>query len=203
MKYAYVFMILLILLVAAGCSKGEETVGPTAAPAAGGGAAASSQQTAQPSAAASYDLGSDEAAKALDFESSKKTRISTSFKIMQVGEVYVFGVGVKNMMPKGANFKLDVHFREGKTSGGLATLIEEADEDTMLGWIGKNRFSTFSIPGNGEKVVPIIMEVNPQIGQGESTMPGSYAFDVIVNYESSPQFWDPYEENILTIKVKE
>ncbi|MBU0535681.1 MAG: hypothetical protein KKE20_01855 [Nanoarchaeota archaeon] len=204
MKYAYLYAILIILVVAIGCGKGPDTV--TSTPTADSGTGAQqTQQTAQTTqtAAVSYELSSEEEAKATQFEQAKKTMISTPYKIMQVGDVYVFGLGIKNVMPKEGNFRVALHFKEAKTTGGVATLIEGTEDDAMITWLGKNRFGIEKIGSGQEKVLPLIVEVKPTIGPGENTIPGSYVFDVMVEYESTPQFWDTYQENTLTIKVKE
>ncbi|MBD3313882.1 hypothetical protein GF345_05565 [Candidatus Woesearchaeota archaeon] len=208
MKYAYLYMAILVLVIALGCSKGPETPSQTTEPSSQDSAMIDDESDAEETSAessepASYDLSSEEAEKAVDFEQGKKTRISTPYKIIQVGDTYVFGVGIKNVMPREQRFRLKVHFKEAKTTGGLATLIDVADDDTMLSWMGNNRFTTVEL-GPGESTAePLIVEVKPTIGPGESTIPGSYVFDVLIEYESSPRFWDSYEENILTIKVKE
>ncbi|MFC1753765.1 hypothetical protein ACFL96_10300 [Thermoproteota archaeon] len=216
MKYTYLYIALIILILVIGCSKAPADTGDSDADdtISGSQTQADSQPaddttdtapagTADAAPDDSYALSSEEEAKAKNFESGRKTMISTPYKIMQVGDVYVFGVGIKNILPGEYNFRIQLHFSEAKTTGGLATLMEGTDEDTMLGWMGKNRFSQIKIAPNEETVVPLIVYVGSDIGPGESTGPGSYDFDIGVEYESNPHFWEEYETNVLTIKVKE
>ncbi len=205
MKHIYLYAFILVLTVIVGCSSGQDTaVTPSQDSSQDGGEGASASSGAQDQPPSqSYELSQEERNKALEFEQGKKTKLSTNYRIMEEGDVYVFGLGIKNVMPKEKNFKIDIYFKEAKTTGGLATPISEADKDTMLSWAGRNRFSNVEMEGNSETVIPVTMEVTPQIGPGEETIPGSYVFTIDVDYESSPRFWDDYSEEDLTIKVKE
>lgn len=202
MRYIYLYAIMLVLVVAIGCSKGGDVVSPSKTTS--GQTATGAGSVADSSAAntVSYELTPEEESKATSFEQGKKTVISTGYKIMNVGDAYVFAIGIKNVIPKDTNFKIVPHFGGAKTTGGVATLIPEANEDVMLEWLGRNRFSIIKIGANGQTVVPLIVEVKSDIGPGKTIVPGSYNFDIDVMYESSSQFWDEYSAEVLAIKVK-
>ncbi|MCX6706636.1 MAG: hypothetical protein NT001_00665 [Candidatus Woesearchaeota archaeon] len=198
MKNQYVYALLLIcVLLIAGCGKISEPVSAGAqqtAPSAAQTPAATSQPV-------SLELTSAESAKALSrLDLASKSVISTPSMVMKIGDNYVFGIGIVNVMPKSNNFKVVLHFKEAK-SNGLATLLEGVDDNTMLDWIGKSRLSIITLDSQEKKVIPLVVEVLPQMGPGKKTEPGSYVFDVDTQYETSMGSWETYALNTLTVRV--
>lgn len=204
-KYlSLVIACLLALSLMTGCGddaapiKGADVSQPTADAQPSGNTAAPSQ----PAATGSASLSSFEESAARDkLKGVDKVSVGTPYKILSIGETYAFGAGVINSYPKETNFRLAIRFSEAKTTGGLATLIPGID-DTIYGWLSQSKFKTITV-GSGEKaVMPIIVSVGPKISGSQDTIAGSYTFDVKVEYEKTPQFWDTYGQQKLVIKIK-
>jgi len=124
-------------------------------------------------------------------------------KIMAVGDAYVFGLGIKNIYPQEENFRIKFRVVDAKaTSGGLSNLV--TTDETIDGWLARNRFGVITIPNMGEKIVPIIVEVGPKVSVTQDTVTGTYTFEILVEYEKTSQFWDRYDaaEHLLAIKVR-
>lgn len=203
MKYKYLFALAALLILVAGCSGKEpgSTV-VTSQPTQGSG----SQETSagQGTASANIVLTMSEAEKSLAEEKLKKGQkvaISTSMKIMAVGDVYTFAVGIRNTYPNPKNFRLKPVLDDAKSTG-LSNLI--STDETIENWLARNKFSSFELGGAEQKIVPLIVEVGPEVAAGAATGPGSYTFDVEFEIESTPGFWDKYNtgQDLLVIKVK-
>ena len=134
-------------------------------------------------------------------KTGEKVAVSTPLKMMNIGDVYTFAVGIKNIYPNPKNFRLNPKFDNAKTSG-LANLIHT--DSAIDSWLGRNRFESFTLASGEQKIVPLIVEVGPEIAADSETIPGSYTFEVIFEIESSPRFWDKYNtgEDPLVIKIK-
>ena len=203
----YIAVFLLMFFTATGCGSGDkgavqQPAGDDSVTGADGAGGSAATPPAASGSAASTELTSEEKAKAEEkLSTATKAVLGTPFKIMSLGETYVFGLGITNVFPKEKKFKMAVRLREAKTSGGVATLIPGIDE-TIEDWLSKNKFKTITIGSGEETVVPIIVTVGPKISATQATIAGSYAFDVNVEYEQSDQFFDDYVELDLTVKVK-
>jgi hypothetical protein len=199
MKNQYIYALLLVcVLFIAGC-------GNSSTPASSAGAQQTAPSTAAQTPAAasqpvSLELTSAEEGKALArLDIASKSVISTPSKVVNLGETYVFGVGIINVMPKTNNFKMVIHFKEAK-SKGLATLLEGVDDNTMLDWVSKSKLSIVKLDSQEKQVLPLVVQVLPNMGPGKATEPGSYVFDVDTQYETQ-YGWETYALNTLTIRV--
>jgi len=205
MKYKLIVIMMVVLslfLLACGSDEAEVVVPVDSAPA----DTAPQETTPTPTpitppastalSAAESDLSKEKLKK------GERVAISTPFKMMSKGGVYVFAVGIKNIYPKEYNFKLNPNLDDAKSTG-LANLIH-TDQTIIDTWLGQNRFTTFSLGSQEEKIIPLIVEVGSEVAAGDETVPGSYTFEVVVEYEVNSRFWDRYNvgADYLTIKVK-
>lgn len=203
MEYKHLFVLAALLILVAGCgSKEPGSTVVTSQPTQGSG----SQETTteQPAAPTNIVLTMSEAEKSLAEEKLKKGQkvaVSTPMKIMAVGDVYTFAVGIKNTYPNPKNFRLKPVLDDAKSTG-LSNLI--STDETIENWLARTNFSPFELGGAEQKIVPFIVEVGPEVAVGAATGPGSYTFDVEFEIESTPGFWDKYNtgEDLLVIKVK-
>lgn len=205
MRKELLILLAVLSLALMGCSNKSETVSGTSTGSQDQGVAQTSDGSQQ--AAQSNNLMVTtlfDAEKSLSSDKLKKgerVAVSTPLKMMNVGDVYTFGVGIKNIYPNPKNFRLKPVLDDAKSTG-LANLIHT--DDTIEGWLARNRFETFTLQSGEEKVVPFIVEVGPEVAAGGKTVPGSYTFDVAFEIETTPRFWDKYNEgqDPLVIKVK-
>lgn len=206
MRYWLFVLIAVLSLAIAGCGgkdSGSQTVagGSTPSPGSSDNTAAGTGAATQPGlmvttlSAAEQKLAEDK------IKTGQRVAVSTPMKIMAVGDVYTFAVGVKNIYPKTYTFRLKPKLLDAK-SPGLSNLIHT--DETIEEWLARNNFETFQIDMAQSKVVPLIIEVGKDISSTSKTVPGSYTFEVVVEYESSPRFWDKYNtgEDPLVIKIK-
>ncbi|MFO8016614.1 MAG: hypothetical protein R6U32_05910 [Candidatus Woesearchaeota archaeon] len=215
----YVISVIAILTILSGCGNGNTVVTPdsegddqqaetgaqdsTASYDSGSSAEGDSQDSASEEASdVSMELSADERNLAEErLDKGERVALSTPYKIMEIGDSYVFAVGIKNIYPNTKRFRLDLEIEDAKTSG-LSNLIHT--DETIYNWFSRNTFSTFTLDDSEEKIVPLIVEVGPYVAEGEETVPGSYTFDITFEYETSDGFWDNYNtgQDLLTIKVK-
>lgn len=206
MRYALLVLIAVISLLLAGCSDkgGTEVVIPedTSSGAATQAATATSQASTTTSTTSLTLSPAEEALAADKLKKGERVSVSTPYKVMSVGDIYVFAVGVKNIYPKTYNFRLRPNFDNAKSSG-LANIIHT--DDTVESWIARNSFTSFALENGEERIVPLIVEVKPKVAETQDTIPGSYTFEIVFEYEKISRFWEKYNtgEDLLVIKVKE
>ena len=203
----FVFMVIssiVLGLLMTGCGSKDTDV---VVPADGGDSGLVVQTPADTPAPApsttSMTLSESEKTLALDkLDKGERVAVSTPYKVMGVGDTYVFAVAVKNIYPKAYNFRLKPKINDAKSTG-LANLIHT--DDTIENWLANNRFETFSLDMQGEKVVPLIVTVGPDVAVDQKTIAGSYTFEIVFEYEPNSRFWEKYNtgEDLLVIKVKE
>ncbi|PIN86543.1 hypothetical protein COV19_04610 [Candidatus Woesearchaeota archaeon CG10_big_fil_rev_8_21_14_0_10_44_13] len=209
MKRLFVLLAVLSLLLA-GCSgkDDQQVISGNGAGGTGTGASGSTAtqgsgtQTTQPQGLMVTTLSAQEQKLAEDkMKTGERVAVSTSMKYLNVGDVYTFGVGIKNGNPTTNNFRLKPNLDDAK-SPGISNLIHT--DATIDNWLARNRFDTIQLKAGESRVVPLIIEVGPEISTSSKTVPGSYTFEVLVEYESSPRFWDRYNDDgdLLTIKIK-
>ncbi|MCX8147129.1 MAG: hypothetical protein N3D84_01530 [Candidatus Woesearchaeota archaeon] len=195
-------LVIFSIVVFSGCNKEEVLVSEKVQGGSSTGAVESPTKAAEEKQV-SYSLTSEEEKKLFEIlNPGKKTALSTSYKTMSIGDVYVFAIGITNIFPDEKSYKIEVEFKEGKENvGGIANLITDID-DTIYTWFAKNKFEVKKLKSEEQAVIPLIVEIKPKIGANKNTVVGTYNFDIKVMYESSPQFWDLYESNLLSIRVK-
>jgi len=100
---------------------------------------------------------------------------------LDLGETYVFALGITNTMTTTETFLVDVVFVKAEHMNTNA--IEEADEATILQWFEKNDWGEYTLDQYEEAPVPVGVTVGDFIASGESTPPGNYYFKVVITYK--------------------
>ncbi|MBW2999450.1 hypothetical protein KY339_02155 [Candidatus Woesearchaeota archaeon] len=150
----------------------------------------------------SYELTSAERAKVEKEVATSKVVISTPSIKLDVGDVHVFALGINNVHPKTVRFRIVPQFESAmEMTGGLANRME-ADDNTMLGWLAKNKFTTIELDMAEHIILPLIVEVGQNKAPGEPVVTGSYTFDIEVQFEEAEQFWKNYDEKSHTITIR-
>lgn len=203
LKYCVLLAMLLIAASIAGCGGKDETIQPVASgePAVQTSGTSGGQQAAA-TAPISTELSAAEKALAEEkMKTGERVAVSTSMKIMTIGESYVFAAAITNIYPQAKKFRLRATIDDAK-SPGLSNLIHT--DETIDNWIAKSDFSVFELANGEVNVVPVVVVVGPEVAKGEPTVPGSYTFDVVFEIESSKGFWEKYNrgQDPLVIKIK-
>lgn len=151
-----------------------------------------------------YTLSDSEKA-LLDTRMQSNTRAALStplVKSLHAGEVYVAGLGIRNILGSVEHdFVVTIKFREAKDFSGS---ILETDDSLIQAWMSKNLYTPYTLERNGELVLPLIIEVGNTITDaGGPTLPGTYIFDVYLDYVTNQGNTDEYEKLLLTVQVVE
>lgn len=136
-------------------------------------------------------------------ESNTRAALSTPLvKNLAIGDVYVAGLGIRNILGSVEHdFVVTIKFREAKDFSGS---ILETDDSFIQAWISKNLYTTYTLERNEELVLPLIIEVGDTITDvGGPTLPGTYIFDVYINYVTNQANTDEYEKLLLTVQIAE
>ncbi len=149
-----------------------------------------------------YTLSDSEKA-LLDTRMQSNTRATLStplVKNLHPGDVYVAGVGIQNIIGD-HDFVVTIKFREAKDFSGS---ILETDDALIQAWMSKNLYTTYTLERSEELVLPLIIEVGDTItNAGGPTLPGTYIYDVYVDYITNSGNTDEYEKLLLTVQVAE
>lgn len=181
---------------------GEETSSDVSEESASEEAAA--EESAESSEAVDYTL--YDAEKALleeRFTPAIRAVLSTPLvKNMNPGDVYVAGLAIRNIL--GADdhdFVVTIKFREAKDFSGS---IIPTDDALVQAWFSKNLYTPYTLERSEELILPVIIEVGDTItNEGGPTLPGTYIFDVYVDYVTNSGSTDEYEKLLLTVQVAE
>lgn len=92
---------------------------------------------------------------------------------MVFGDVFVFGVGVQNVLSYDDTFLITVAFDKAYDR---YTNIIEVDENAMNAWL-KTNLDEFELAKGGKETISIVMEVG-EIKPGVGPQIGTYVFDV-------------------------
>lgn len=137
------------------------------------------------------------------FGPSERAVLSTPLvKNMQPGDVYVAGLAIRNILGSAVHdFVVTIKFREAKDFSGS---ILETDDALIQAWVSKNLYTTYTLERSEELVLPLIIEVGDTITDaGGPTLPGTYIYDVYVDYVTNQGNTDEYEKLLLTVQVAE
>jgi len=118
---------------------------------------------------------------------------------LDIGESYVFALGLTNTMLEEETFMVDVAFREARDSS--TNLIGDADPDTVMSWFDKNDWEEYTLGKYGQQPVPIGVTVGEQMGPGAPTESGTYYFKTTVTYKTKYNTKD-YAEAEFNFRVK-
>lgn len=134
-------------------------------------------------------------------QSNTRAALSTPLvKSLNPGDVYVAGLGIQNIIGD-HDFVVTIKFREAKDYSGS---ILETDDALIQAWMSKNLYTTYSLERGEELVLPLIIEVGDTItNAGGPTLPGTYIFDVYIDYLTNQGNTDEYEKLLLTVQVAE
>jgi hypothetical protein len=123
-------------------------------------------------------------------------------KDMNPGDVYVAGLAVRNILGGAEHeFVVTIKFREAKDFSGS---ILETDDALIQAWMSKNLYTTYTLERSEEVILPVIIEVGETItDRGGPTLPGTYIFDVYVDYVTNQGNTDEYEKLLLTVQITE
>lgn len=212
----YVGLLIVFLLVLVGCGKEqttetEGTIEETALESTSETTTSASEEESTETTATSeeeeitdYTLSASE--KALleqRFGPTVRAVLSTPLvKNLQVGDVYVAGLAVRNILGADTrDFVITIKFREAKDFSGS---ILPTDDAVVQDWFGKNLYTTYTLERSEELILPVIIEVGDTLTyDGDPTVPGTYIYDVYVDYVTSSGATDEYEKLLLTVQVTE
>lgn len=123
-------------------------------------------------------------------------------KNLQVGDVYVAGLAVRNILGADTrDFVITIKFREAKD---FSNSVLPTDDELVQDWLGKNLYVPYTLERSEELILPIIIDVGDTLTyNGDPTVPGTYIYDVYVDYVTSSGATDEYEKLILTVQVAE
>ncbi len=123
-------------------------------------------------------------------------------KDMHLGDVYVAGLALRNILGAADHdFVITIKFREAKDFSGS---ILETDDALIQAWMSKNLYTPYTLERSEEVILPVIIEVGETITDaGGPTLPGTYIFDVYVDYVTNQGNTDEYEKLLLTVQVVE
>ena len=177
----------------------EEEVAETEAPAEESAVEESAEAAAEMQ---DYTLSDSEKA-LLDTRMQSNTRATLStplVKNLNVGDVYVAGLAIQNIIGD-HEFVVTIKFREAKDYSGS---ILETNDDLIQAWMNKNLYTTYTLERGEELVLPLIIEVGDTITDaGGPTLPGTYIFDVYVDYITNSEATDEYHKLLLTVQIAE
>jgi len=100
---------------------------------------------------------------------------------LEIGESYVFAMGITNTMETEEVFLIDVNFKDAED---LVTNPIEVDEETVLSWFEKNDWGEYSLDKYENEPIPVGVTVGENIAPGVLTKPGYYYFEVEVTYQA-------------------
>lgn len=221
MKHVYLFCIFIVALFLIGCGSGKVYVcaeGSEVSDAALCSSTETEKETAETGAPLEetveeetaqeteeqqdYTLSDSEKA-LLDTRMQSNTRAALStplVKNLAIGDVYVAALGIQNIVGD-HDFVVTIKFREAKDFSGS---ILETNDELIQAWMSKNLYTTYSLERGEELVLPLIIEVGDTITDaGGPTLPGTYIFDVYVDYITNSEATDEYEKLLLTVQIAE
>ncbi len=134
-------------------------------------------------------------------QSNTRAALSTPLvKNLAIGDMYVAGLGIQNIIGD-HDFVVTIKFREAKDFSGS---ILETNDELIQAWMSKNLYITYTLARGEELVLPLIIEIGDTITDaGGPTLPGTYIFDVYVDYMTNSEATDEYEKLLLTVQIAE
>ncbi|MBI5003003.1 hypothetical protein HZC31_06460 [Candidatus Woesearchaeota archaeon] len=219
MKQVYLFCIFTVALFLIGCGSGKVYVCADGSEVSDASLCASETAEEVPSEEAvaeesaveesaeevevqDYTLSDSEKA-LLDTRMQANTRAALStplVKNLNVGDVYVAALGIQNIIGD-HEFVVTIKFREAKDYSGS---ILETNDELIQAWMSKNLYTTYTLERSEELVLPLIIEVGATITDaGGPTLPGTYIYDVYVDYITNSGNTDEYEKLLLTVQIAE
>ena len=80
----------------------------------------------------------------------------------------------------------------------------ETNDELIQAWMSKNLYTTYTLERSEELVLPLIIEVGETItNAGGPTLPGTYIYDIYIDYVTNSGSTDEYEKLLLTVQVAE
>ncbi len=149
----------------------------------------------------SYELSSSE----LDLIKSKLTKntavmLSRSMLTnVAPGDVSVLAIGITNTRSKGHNFTVSVEFQQALSSS--RSTINGLDPSYLEKWVSMNVYSTFYMESSDQIYLPLIIEIGGEMATSEEIIPGTYTFDVFVDYVDEEGFSKPIVEPNVELSV--
>ena len=152
---------------------------------------------------ADYTLSDDERALLEErFTASTRAVLSTPLiKDLDIGDTYVAGLAIRNILGSPHDFVVTLKFREAKDYSGS---IIPTDDALVQAWLGKNLYTAYTLDMNEEVILPLIIEVGDTLTEdGDPVVPGTYIYDVYIDYVTNSEATDEYEKLLLTVQVAE
>lgn len=152
---------------------------------------------------ADYTLSAEERALLEErFTASTRAVLSTPLvKNLNPGDLYVAGLAIRNMLGSPHDFVVTLKFREAKDYSGS---IVPTDDVLVQAWLGKNLYTPYTLDRSEEVILPLIIEVGDILTEkGDPVVPGTYIYDVYIDYVTNSEATDEYEKLLLTVQVAE
>lgn len=150
-----------------------------------------------------YTLSDDERALLKErFTASTRAVLSTPLvKNLDLGDIYVAGLAIRNMLGSPHDFVVTLKFREAKDYSGS---IIPTDDALVQAWLAKNLYTPYTLERTEEVILPLIIDVGYTLTEnGDPIVPGTYIYDVYIDYVTNSEATDEYEKLLLTVQIAE
>jgi len=139
-----------------------------------------------------------ERAEMLIVAAGKRVVISDSYRKYELGELYVYSIGVKNLLVGEDDFLIKLEFDDARDKlGNLLT----SDDNLVAGWIGRNNFEIFTLDDGEIVYVPLYIETT-QFIDGKTPPKGTYNFDLrVFNADGQDIPRDEYAKIDFTVHI--
>ncbi len=133
---------------------------------------------------------------------SQKMFVGTTIKTMQIGDKYVFGIGVKNINGQKGTFYLKANIDDAiaMIAGGANKV--DYDESVLLSWLGGDFENARLIESSDYAIVPVVVDVKDMIGVNKPTQEGVYTFRITALSKDQDGEQAVYDKDGVTIAVR-
>jgi hypothetical protein len=98
------------------------------------------------------------------------------------------------------SFRVNLSFDRAKNS--MNNVIEGIDPATINKWIYRNSYEDYALGKYGQIFLPVGVTVGDEIAPNVKTVPGTYYFQVDIQYTAGIGTWEPYIRLPFSLIVK-
>lgn len=207
MKKILLMLVVLAVIVLAGCGEKTSTVDQTstvddAQPAQTQQNTATQTKTEeQVQTGARPDLQALEKAGNDCMKKGLRVCLPVNFATASAGDKVGFAFGFSNIDPSTQKFVITVKFVE--TQQSMGELPIEPDKEYMARWFAGNDFKPYyELDYTGQISKPVIFDIKDSIGDGKKTVSGAYVFEIQVQTMENGFYENYGGAQKVTIRVK-